>query len=164
MNKIVEIVDVVGLHHVGGHQILHERPYLGGGVADGRTRGKHNVLPPGFFKHTAGLVIQTCTLLTIRRVDTFDAAADASLKTEVLVFVGLINQQGIYTEVIEELNIIDGTIQLLLGACLRFVKAGSLTLRVFLTLGGGAAVGRVAVNKLVTILLFYLVKLTLHAL
>ena len=64
-HKVVEIIDAVLAHGVGWHEIAHERPYLGCGVADRRTSGKHHILAVLALQHGLRLQIDTLRLLAI---------------------------------------------------------------------------------------------------
>ena len=48
-DKIIEVEDVILLHHVSRDEVAHERPYLCGGVADRCTCRKDNILAAGLF-------------------------------------------------------------------------------------------------------------------
>ena len=64
-HKVVEIIDAVLAHGVGWHEIAQERPYLGCGVADRRTSGKHHILAVLVLQHGLRLQIYTLRLLAI---------------------------------------------------------------------------------------------------
>ena len=64
-HKVVEIIDAILAHSVGWHEIAHECPYLGCGVADRCASGKHYVLAVLVLQHGLRLQIDTLRLLAI---------------------------------------------------------------------------------------------------
>ena len=130
-NEVIKVIDAILAHGVGWHQIAHECPYLGSGVTDRRTCGKHYVLAVLVLQYGLSLEIHALRLLAVRGVYTFHSSLHGGGKTEVLVFVRLINEQGINTHIVEVGYIIGLTVEHLLCLDSSILFAFSFTLLIF---------------------------------
>ena len=130
-NEVIKVIDAVLTHGVGWHQIAHECPYLGSGVADGCAGGKHYVLAVLVLQYGLRLEIHALRLLAVRGVYTFHSSLHGGGKTKVLVFVCLINEQGINAHIVKVGYIIGLTVEHLLCLNSRILFTFSFTLLIF---------------------------------
>ena len=116
MHKVIEIVDVVLFEHGLRHEVFHESPYLGGGVADRRTRSKDNILVPGALVHRLAFEIESRCTLGVTRVNALYTTLHRSSKAEMFVVVRLVDEECVDTHIIEVLYMVGLAVEHFFGA------------------------------------------------